>query len=437
MQRERAAFEADRERLFAERAHLAAREVEITELRHQLHQQQSEQELQRTEAQSHRALTDEITAREAMLDRREQELAEQECLLLKERQELDERKRHIDEQHSQWMLERHTQAARESAAETRNARQAESDAEVEMLRGQITELQARLRDERMHWEMQRAELEAQQAEPEEALRHESAVDEQDLAGEIARLQLELEVERARFEQERSNWEAEQDLLIRDRKALEVEWRRLDALQEQAYGARERPGHESPAVPPPIPSQYLGHDAAASVEPLIDPGYADSEFQTETSPYEVAREFGEESQPTGYTQYEEPGPGSLEREGSLPMSETADSLAGYEHHSGVVDDYGADDAAGYEQADGGPTEVLSLRAQLAEMFGIERDALQGHQSPEGYQEEEGTQAAEYEAEGQYVGQDAPELRGMPAVPWSQRRRPSRQTRKSCPRTWHDC
>src|SRR5207237_10581079 len=57
------------------------------------------------------------------------------------------------------------------------------------------------------------------------------------------LQAQLEAERTRYDQDRASWEAEQDLLLRDRQALEAEWRRLEARAEQAYNTFEERSEE--------------------------------------------------------------------------------------------------------------------------------------------------------------------------------------------------
>jgi len=383
-EQERAEYVSDRDKLFAERAHLATREVEISELRRRVHEQQAELEARDRQTQR---LHDEAAAQHSLVHEsasqiaeREQRLAEEEESLVLQRRVLDERKQELDEQHAAWMLERHTEAARSNG----NAREVEqeSQAEINLLRVQISELQARLREERGLWEMERSDLAASAAAASAAkeIPHEpgSATA---LAAEIAELQTQLEAERAQYQQERDAWDAEQDLLLRDRQALDAEWRRLEARTSEYHQEPQAPTEPeaSSLVPPPVPQHLWGGFNSPDVQ----------EQETEQSWGSV------ESHPAIETEADEGAPESM-HSADWNDEDSGLSHAGFGRHQGFEEGQEFDDQqtlyapdSSFHQADdagredeytaehgapaSGAGDVLSLRAQLAEMFGLQPSA----------------------------------------------------------------
>jgi hypothetical protein len=373
LQREREQYDAERNALISERAHLAMREVEIAELRRRVHEQQAECQAREHQAQG---LLDEAQIQKTSagdssseLAEREQRIAEAEAALAIQRNELDERKRDIDEQHAAWMLERHTEAAR-SNNEQRELDQ-ESQAEVRMLRTQISELQSRLREERGLWEMERCEL-AARAEAAEATPQSHADVEESYSSpvDIAELQAQLEAERTRYEQDRLAWEAEQDLLLRDRLALEAEWRRLEARAEQSYNTFEQAAaaqEEDNSVPPPIPAHFLGdfsqveeretNEQLWSEEDSQQPVIETDSLQQEYAGDEPAQSDTELHQVSNWDDPEQ------------PQSEY-DANQEYSTEASFDDPNTGDEPASFAKASAVGGDVISLRAQLAELFGLQ-------------------------------------------------------------------
>jgi hypothetical protein len=355
---ERSAFESDRDKLFAERAHLAAREVEITELRRQLHEDQASLEAQRAEhfaaAQATVIEPEDVHLGDGWGER----LQEQEASLALERRELDDRRRELEEQRAEWMLERHSLAAK-SAAEEREAAHA-ADAEIQMLRHQITELQSRLREERMLWEAERSEWVAQRESEENSTQPEISFESPgSLEAMVAELQATLAAERTQYSQERSAWEAEQDLLLRDRQALEAEWRRLEQETQRALAAPQPDeAIEQFPAPPPIPAQFLNHWADENTEET-----AASSESTWGSSREINEQTHEELdiQSDFDTAYESD---TLEWSQDQPISQASESFDAEESS-----DADATETMHSSSAAGGG-DVMSLRAQLAELFGIQ-------------------------------------------------------------------
>lgn len=375
-ERERTQYESDRDKLFAERAHLATREVEFTELRRRVHEQQAELEVRERQRQElvDQAGTQLSIDHEAAsaLATREECLAEEEAALAIQRNELDERKRDIDEQHAAWMLERHTMAARTSNSDDREAEQAAA-IEVEMLRNQISELQTRLRDERGLWAQERAELAAR---ADEALSAPAFVaepgDPESLASEVAHLQALLEAERTRSQQERDAWEAEQDLILRDRQALEMEWRRLEARTDQPTSAPQPAAavdETSEVVPPPIPAQFLPvHDEQQAMNAVsADGAWRDEQIFGTRQPASFADEsaYGVDADPaSAWTE----GAGNPEAFDHSQQFAGSDSFDEAPLVSEMDQEQDVSDQMAHQPAGGG--DVLSLRAQLAELFGIQ-------------------------------------------------------------------
>ncbi|QDT55025.1 hypothetical protein Pan44_30660 [Caulifigura coniformis] len=391
-EQERTEYVSDRDKLFAERAHLATREVEISELRRRIHEQQAELEARDRETLR---LHDEAAGQHSLahdaaaaLSEREQRLAEEEESLALQRHVLDERKQELDEQHAAWMLERHTEGARLNAI-SRDADH-ESQAEIQLLRTQLGELQARLREERGFWEMERAELAAtaeaaaaSAAVPViEATPHEPG-SETALSAEIAQLQAQLDEERARFEQARETWETEQDLLLRDRQTLEAEWRRLEARTSELEQAVQAPAPEAaPSVPPPIPQHLWGDfndQGVQQQETEQSWGAVEShpahhaEFEDAASDLPHSSDWNEADpdQPhSGFGRYEEfPEGQAFDDQQSLYTSDTAD-VDGHPYDQTDGDAYQAESTAEHDAPQSGAGDVLSLRAQLAEMFGLQ-------------------------------------------------------------------
>ncbi len=371
---ERSQFESDRDKLFAERAHLASREVEFTELRRRMHEQEAELEVRERQSQG---LLDQAHSQQSLalesaseLAAREQRLVTEEAALGMLRRELDQRKREIDEQHAAWMLERHTVAARTPSAEDRAAEHAAA-VEVELLRRQVSELQARLREERGFWQQERAGLAAQAAAAEESPASIGEPgDPEMLAVEIAQLQHQLEAERARYQQERDAWEAEQDLILRDRQALEAEWRRLEARADREQHVESASAHAVDSldhVPPPIPEQFLSL-------PQADEAVAEAGFENHWSQSaESAIGFPDDGFHSNHPQDDEIQAIAADWDGD--PAQFADE-ASYGSLAHAATEYG--DSADASEAmphalhgdHAGGGDVLSLRAQLAELFGIQ-------------------------------------------------------------------
>jgi hypothetical protein len=373
LQREREQYDSERNSLISERVHLATREVEIAELRRRVQEQRAEFEAREDQAQGlFGEAGDHQTAGETLseLAEREHRIAESEAALAMQRNELDERKREIDEQHAAWMLERHTEAAR-SAPEQRESDH-ETQAEIGMLRTQISELQSRLREERGFWEMERSAL-AARAEAAESAPQSDTEAEASYASpaSIAELQAQLEVERVRYQQDRDAWEAEQDLLLRDRQALEAEWRRLEARAEQACNTFEQSAVEestelqevaASVVPPPIPGHLLSDFLRPAEPEANEQSWADGDSLQQHAEGDEHAQYDAESQQV--TDWNSPEQDQFGFDANQEYSEQPE----YAEETSFEEAADPSEPARPAPAVGG--DVSSLRAQLAELFGLQ-------------------------------------------------------------------
>jgi hypothetical protein len=332
-----------RELLSAQESDLANGRNELAAARITL--QQEEEHL----AERHRALElslANVEARAAEIESlRERVIHESECL--------EARRRECEESWSTRQL-----AAADVGPDVQPEQSLRTETDSERLR-QIEELQARLAEfehsiaaERSNWISERESLTASAVvfgnDLNAATAQAAELDarRRDLETELAAIQEQIRQEREAFDRARENWDAEQDLLVRDRMALEAEWRRLEAHVNQAYS-------------PPIPAEDAGQafEDQTAVDELTPPPIPFDE-SVEPQPYEQPPE----------TDSEVPEIHNCE------VAEDQFSADGFQFSQSAQVDEQAWNAEAVNS--GAPDDVLKLRAELASLFGIQPGAGPG-------------------------------------------------------------
>lgn len=206
----------------------------------------------------------------------------------------------------------------------------------------------------------------------------------DLEAEIDAMKAQIIQERDAFDRARESWNAEQDLLLRDRMALEAEWKRLEEHVNRDYS------------PPPVPTEEPYQEIAAEPEfEAYTPPPIPFDETGEAPQLEQSGEFN--SEPQSYdSDYNNPADDQLSADGFQ-----------FAHASPTDDQVWNPEAVN----SGAPDDVMKLRAELAELFGIQPGGSSGDGSElaaEATEFDESTGAAPTTDEyGEPIACDSPE------------------------------